>query len=191
MPKYYDEEGNEVEVMTQEEVQKIQEERDALFKEKEEWDAEKKRMEEGGKDKDENFKKFRSAYEQREKERDEAFAKLKEREDLERNSIKESLFKQFAGDDEDARKALEEEYSLINIEETTPDNIVKRVEKASKMAGLYKDEHKENPVFKGFWGGVAPNIKPTKPSEEENIVNTDKGKKALEAMGIPPEIKDK
>ncbi len=62
------------------------------------------------------------------------------------------------------------------------------MEKAARVSGLYKEENNENPVFKGFWGaGGGPNLKPTKPSgdDPDNVLNTDKGKSALAAMGVP------
>lgn len=187
--KYFDEEGNEVEAVTGEELEKIQQERDNLAKLNEELLSEKKRLEEGSQDKDENFRKFRTAYEQKEKERDEFAKRLMEKEEYEKKSIKESLFSHFAGTDEESRKRLEEEYSIINIEETTPENIAKRVEKAARVSGLYKEENIENPIFKGFWGGTAPNLKTTKATNDDpdNVVNTEKGKSALSAMGVPIE----
>lgn len=186
--KYFDAEGNEVEAFAVEEAQKIQEERDALAKDKEVLLEEKKRLEEGSADKDENFRKFRAAYEEKEKKYDEAVKRLNEKEEYERKTIKDSLRSHYAGADEEAQKRFDEEYAIINIEENTPENISKRAEKAARMSGLYKEETAENPIFKGIWGGAAPNLKPIKKDGEgENVVNTDKGKSALAAMGIPVE----
>lgn len=186
--KYFDEEGNEVEAFDLEQAQQLQSERDALAKEKEELMLEKKRLEEGSSNKDENFKKFREAYDKKEKEYDEAVKRLAEKDEYEKQSIKNSFITFFAGEDEESRKKLQEEYSLINIEESNPENIAKRMEKAARMSGLYKEQNTENPVFKGIWTGSAPIIKPThKESEGENVINTEKGKSALQAMGIPIE----
>lgn len=186
--KYLNEAGEEVEAVPVEEAQKVQEERDALAKEKAELLEEKKRLEEGGASKDENFRKFRTAYEEKEKQYDEAVKRLNQKDEYERTSIKESLRQHYAGADDEARKKFDEEYNLINIDESTPDNIAKRAEKAARVSGLYKEESNENPIFKGVWHGTAPNLKPTKGTgEEENVTNTDKGKSALRAMGVPVE----
>lgn len=188
MPQtYFDAEGNEVEAIPVEEAQKIQEERDALVKEKEELAAEKARLEAGGADKDENFKNLRTKLEGTEGQLKTLEQRIAEKEAYEKTSIKNTLINHFAGADEESRKKLEEEYALINIDESTPENISKRMEKAAKMSGLYKEETGSNPVF-GGWNGVAPVIKTTKETEgADNIVNTEKGKAALGAMGIPTE----
>lgn len=189
MAKYFDEDDNEVELPTPEEVKQIQEERDTLVKEKEEILAEKKRLEDGGKNKDENFEKFRNLLEEKDKKIDEFSKRLTDKEEYEKKTVKESLISYYAGSDEESRKKLEDEYGFINLDESTPENIATRMEKAARVSGLYKEEGKENPVFKGFWGGQAPNLKPTKSAgdDADNIVNTDKGKSALAAMGVPIE----
>lgn len=185
--KYKDENDQEVELLTPEEAKQAQESIAALTKEKEELIAEKKRLEDGGADKDENFKKFRALLDDKDKKLEEVSKRLNEKDEYEKKTVKESLIKHYAGDDEDSRKKFEAEYGFINIDESTPENIAARAEKAARMSGLYKEEGKENPVFKGFWGGQAPNLKPTKGDKDDadNILETDKGKSALSAMGIP------
>ncbi len=187
METFFDSAGNEVQALKAEEAQKIQEERDALVKEKEELIAEKARLEDGNKDKDENFKSFRTKLEGTEKQLEEVNKRLTEKEAYERTSTKNTLLDHFAGTDEESRKKLEAEYALINIDESTPENIASRMEKAARMSGLYKETTPENVVFAPFSGG-APLIKPTKVAGDgENIVNTEKGKSILGAMGIPTE----
>lgn len=187
MPKYFDEEGNEIEEIP--ELKQLEEERNALVKEKEELLAEKARLEEGSADKNKNFENLRKLLEENKQKLEEATRRLQEKDEWERNTTKENLFRYYAGDDAESRTRLEEEYGFINIEESNPENIAKRVEKAARMSGLYKEETKENPIFSGGWNGSAPFIKPTKSTtdESDNILNTEKGRSALNAMGIPLE----
>ncbi len=187
--KYFDAEGGEVETLSPEEVKQTQETLAILTKEKDDLLAEKTRLEEGGKDKDENFVKFRTLLEEKDKKIDEVSNRLKEKDEYEKKNVKESLISHYAGSDEESRKKLEAEYAVINIEESNPENIATRMEKAAKVSGLYKEENAQNPIYRGSWGGSAPIMKPTKgPGDDaDNIVNTDKGKAALAAMGVPTE----
>ncbi len=191
MPETYtDKDGNEVEAVPMQEVQKIQEERDAIAKERDDLAAEKARLEAGGQDKDENFQKLRTKLEGTETQLGELTKRLSDKETYEKTSIKNTLINHFAGADEESRKKLQAEYDLINIDESTPENIGLRMEKAAKVSGLYKETGGSNPVF-GGWGGAAPLMKPTQPAgdDADNIVNSDKGRSALGAMGIPVEEK--
>lgn len=185
--KYTDSEGNEVETLSPEEYQSLQTERDNLAKEKDDLIAEKTRLETAGADKDENFKSFRTKIDATENELKAVNKKLADKEEYERTSTKEQLFKHFAGDDKEAREKLEKEYGFINIGESTPEQIVERATKAAKLSGLYKEEGGVNPVFQGVFGGNAPFLKPTKLAEDDadNVVNLPKGKSALSAMGVP------
>lgn len=188
--KLFDAEGNEVEAFTTEEIKQKEDELATIKKEKEDLLEEKKRLEEGGKDKNENIVKIRTALEEKDRQIGEITKKLTDKEEYEKKSVKDALISHYAGDDEESRKKLEAEYGFINMDETNPDQIAARMEKAAKVSGLYKEEGKENPAFKGFWGGSAPIMKPTKQSEEaDNIINTPKGKGALAAMGVPTEEK--
>ncbi len=193
--KYFDADDNEVETLTPEETKQIQEERDALtkereslVKEKEELLAEKKRLEDGGLDKEENMKKIKNLAEWREKKLEELEKKINDKDEYEKKTVKESLFKHYAGDDEESRKKLEAEYGFINLDESNPENIATRMEKAARVSGLYKENEKHNPAF-GSWSGSAPILKPTKGDKDDpdNILNTDRGRAALGAMGVPTE----
>lgn len=189
--KYTDADGNEVETLSPDEAKQLQEERDNLAKEKEDLAKEKERLEAGGNDKDENFRKMRASMEEKDKKLDEITKRLNDKEEYERTSTKEAIFKHYAGEDADARKKLEEEYGFITgIDESTPERIAERATKAAKVSGLYKEEGGSNPVFKGIWSGGAPVLKPQKSNDDaDNILNTDKGKSALNAMGVPTEEK--
>lgn len=191
MGKYFNEAGEEIDAIPVEEASKIQEERDALVKEKEELLAEKERLEVGGADKDKNFVHFRTKLESTEKQLEEVSKRLSDKEEYERKTTKEALIRHYAGDDEESRKKLESEYGFINLDESTPENISQRMEKAARVSGLYKEESGGNPVFKGIWNGSAPHLKPTKKDgdDPDNVIHTDKGKSALAAMGIPLEDK--
>lgn len=187
LQKYKDDEGNEVEAVPAEEFAKTQLELETLRKEKEELAAEKARLEAGGDDKDKNFASFRAKLEGTEKQLGEVSKKLADKEEHERKVAKEELTKHFAGDDKEAREKFEKAYGFVNIAEDTPENILERGINAAKMSGLYKEEGGSNPIFRGIFGGGAPNLKPTKVSEDDadNVLNTPKGKSGLSAMGVP------
>lgn len=189
--KYFNEAGEEVEALPLEEANKIQEQLDTLAKEKAELVAEKERLEAGGADKDKNFVHFRTKLESTEKELGEVTKRLTEKEEYERKTTKEALIRYYAGDDEESRKKLETEYGFINLDESNPENISQRMEKAARVSGLYKEESGGNPVFKGIWNGSAPQIKPTKKDgdDADNVIHTDKGRSALAAMGVPTDDK--
>ncbi len=191
--KYFDADGGEVETLTPDEYKQTQTELETLRKEKEDILAEKNRLEEGGKNKDENFKNIRNLLDEKDKKIEDFSKRLSDREEYEKKSVKDSLIKHYAGDDEESRKKLEAEYGFINLDESTPENIATRMEKAAKVSGLYKEEGRENPVFKGVWGGQAPNLKPTggDKNDADNVLNTDKGKSALSAMGVPADYGQK
>ncbi len=191
MAKYTNEAGEEVETLSPEEVTALQTERDTLVAEKTTLAEEKARLEKGGSDKDENIVKLRTWAENNEKKLDEVTKRLAEKDEYEKTSVKNTLLEHFAGADEESRKKLEEEYALINIDESTPENIAKRMEKAARVSGLYKEEGGENPIFRGGFRGSGPVLKPTRPSgdDPDNVLNTEKGKSALAAMGIPTEEK--
>ncbi len=186
MAKFFDDAGNEVEAMPMEEVQKLQESQAILTKERDELAAEKKRIEEGGANKDENFVKLRTKLESTETALGDVTKRLNDKETYERTALKSNLIAHYAGEDEESRKKLEEEYGFINLDESNPENIAKRMEKAARVSGLYKETDSKNPIFAGF-AGQAPIIKPTNAPKDDadNVLNTDKGKSALSAMGIP------
>ncbi len=184
--KFYNVDGEEVQAIPKEEVEKIQEEKNALIKEKEELLAEKKRLEDGDLSKTENLHKLRTFSEAKEKELETLTKRINDKEEYDKKSTKEALISHYAGSDEESRKKLESEYGFINLDESTPENIATRMEKAARVSGLYKETNTQNPVFQGVWGGSAPHLKPIKPADDaDNVLETPKGKSALSAMGIP------
>lgn len=192
MAKYFDAEGNEVETMSPEEAQQLKSDIDNLAKEKADLEAEKARLEAGGKDKDENFASFRTKFEGTQKQLDEVTKKLADKEAYERTSTKNTIFALFAGEDKESLEKLEQEYNGFNIDDSTKEGIIERATKSAKVLGLYKEETTNNPVFAGIFGGRAPYIKPQGGDQQDNVVNTERGQTALEAMGVPADYgKDK
>jgi hypothetical protein len=189
----FDADGNKVEALPLEEVNKIKGELETLTKDREALLEEKKKRDEGGDDKEKNFEKVRLLLEEKDVKINEITKRLTDKEEYEKNSIKDTLINHYAGADEDSRKKLKDEYGFINLDESTPENIAKRMEKAARVSGLFKAENNENPIFKGFWGGSEPILKPSKAAgdDADNIVNTDKGKSALSAMGVPADYGQK
>ncbi len=184
---YKDADGNDVEAVPISEFQQTQQELETLRKEKEDLATEKARLEAGHQDKDSNLAAFRTKIEGTEKALGDVTKKLADKEEHERTTAKTELKTHYAGADEASQKAFDDAYASLNLPEGNPQEILARGVAAAKMSGLYKEERTGNPVFRGIFGGGAPNLKPTNTDgdDADNVLNTDKGKSALGAMGVP------
>lgn len=84
-----------------------------------------------------------------------------------RDSLKNANFARFHGNNEDIKKSLEEKYAIINLPESTPEEIQARVEAAATLAGISVDNR--NPIHQ-YVTGEAPRYHPPKDDEESAVV---------------------
>lgn len=189
MIKHIDDDGNEIIAYTQEELDAKAAEaaaaKEAELKEQIE------KLERVNAEKTENFKKFNEMTEEERKAHSvneinllkrnemleaqigEITSKLTEKETRERDEAKTNAITSLTGEDEELKKAIEENYAVLaGMPETTASEIKARVEKAATLAGISTE--RMNPLHIGLHG-EAPTYK-----EPKEFTETDKGKEALE-----------
>lgn len=127
--------------------------------------------------------------EQLQEEKEALVKNLQDRDLAQTLTVKGNLFKNIAGDDEETNKKLQKAYDLINLPETTPEEISARVVAAANMARIEistNDNHSNSPLS-AFWAGDAPTRNPHaktgKEDDYKNFVESDKAKAAFRAMG--------
>ena len=196
--KYEIEEGKEVDVFTQEEVEaRAKEEADKVAATK---DAEIEHWKKVGAEKTENFKKYnemtteeKAAYDANttnllrrgdalEEELGSVKKTLAEKEQAEKDYLKNSTLKKIHADVPDVKEKVEKEYAILaGMPETTPEEVTARALAAAKLAGVTIDQR--NPLYISI-AGEAPNHK-----QSEQYTETPEGKEAArlarEAMGLP------
>lgn len=193
-----DENGNEIELFTQEEVAaQKQAEAERIAAEK---DAEIERLKKISSEKTENFRRYNEMTEEERKSFDanttnlilrgdkleEELAAVKttlaEKETKERENYKENALSGFHGGKEDIKSTLEEKYALLaGMPETSPQEIFARVAEAAKLAGISVDSR--NPIYQSVHG-TPPVYK-----EKTDFTETNEGKAAAdvvrETLGLP------
>jgi len=191
MGKFYDDQGNEVEAMSQEEAEEL------AKKQVEEKVGETKREYEeklkGFEDKEYNFKALRDKVEKGEKLTEKEQELLKKEEELKEkeksfqervvDGWKERAVNARVGDDEEMRKKVLYFYNEeLKGEALTEDDIQRKVDKAFYLAEAEKK--RPNPINQAMGlEGREPEMK-----KEDNFAETEKGKAILGR--IAPEIKE-
>ena len=201
--EYFDAEGNKIEgtFITQAEAEaKIAAAKEETEKTIVEKEAEIQRLSKLNNEKTENFKRYnemtaeeKAAYDANTTEllrRDDLSQKeiadlrkrLDDKEALEKNSNKTNALTRFHQNNEETKKALEENYALLSaMPETTPEEIHARAQKAARLAGINVDSM--NPLYVSI-NGEAPTYK-----EKKEYADTPAGEEAAklvrEAMNIP------
>lgn len=181
--KLFDEEGNEVIAVPVEKVKDVQEQLSAKEARIAELEEEIKKGGSAREARTEELKQLREA-------READSAQLKALQETIQNKTKQEIetakkrsIARFAGSNDDLIKKLEEEYGYINIPEDAPENVEKRVEKAAKVLGLFKEETRSNPAFSGI-SGREPYLKGSQDQGTSTLQNTAEGKRLLGYLGI-------
>lgn len=198
MPKVIknEEEGTEEELYTPDEYKALQDEKDALATEKTALEERALKAERVSAEKTENFKKLNemtdeekskfTAAQLEDRKRIEAVearnaeleSKLTDKEKGEIESAKTKGFNK-AGDNVELKTKLQANYDMLGLPEDTPANVELRMQKAWEITAATSGSNPINDV----WDGAAPQMKKDK-DEKEKFIESDKGKAALDAMGI-------
>jgi len=106
--------------------------------------------------------------------------KLTEKENKEKDSAKKNALSSIHHGNEETKKAIEEKYAILNMPETTVEEINAKAGAAAKLAGIQIDPR--NPLYAAF-SGEAPVYK-----DGKEFTDTPKGKEAVDivknSMGI-------
>lgn len=182
--------GEEVTLYTPEEVEAINAEKARL-------EAENADLQKVSREKTEHFKKLNQMTEQEKEqftarelenramleklmeEKEALEQKLTEKEKNEIESTRNKIISEIVGTDEELKNKFLEQYSIVNIEEKDADSMRKRAESAAKLAGIEMPGTSYNPIHQ-MWSGDSP--RPLKGDTQE-FLQSDRAKKALEAMG--------
>lgn len=145
-------------------------------------DVEIERLNNLNNEKTENFKKVNDKTEKLEGE----FGKLKEtltqKEDRERETAKVTYGAKYHANNEELKTKIEAKYSLLNMPESTAEEVAAKMEEAARMAGIVTDNR--NPLFSPTYG-EAPRI--SVKNKEDEFLKSEKGQAALKAMGFETE----
>jgi len=89
------------------------------------------------------------------------------------NSTKENIFQKFHKGDATIKQAIEEKYNIINLPDSTPQEMEVRMMEAAKLAGVQIQQ--QNPIYTHM-SGEAPQY-----NDSKEYVETPEGKTAYEA----------
>lgn len=204
--KIQDDEGNEIEVYTQAELEQqkndaitaLKLEHDGVIKGK---DTEIGDLKKVSAEKTENFKKYNEMSKEEQAKYDantvellkrndkneiemaDLRKRLEERDTRDSQNAKNTALGAIHGGKEDVKKLLEEKYALLAaMPETSPEDVKARAEAAAKLAGISVDS--VNPLYQRF-DGEAPKIK-----DQKDYLDTPEGKSAADIVRQALNIKE-